>query len=147
MDNLVLTLQKQGEKTAIAKLIKQYAALVKGLHEHGVLYWDMNCGNVICHQEVSDGNWKFTLIDTNRVRFFDADTPLDLDTVIGDLILMNPKLGTVEQFIAEYLKQRGIYSEAEVNRIREVQRHRYERKRPVKRIVKTSLKKIQERLL
>lgn len=125
LDKLVVSMQEKDDKAAIDQLIKQYATLVKNLHEHGVLYWDMNCGNVMCHQETPDDGWKFTLIDTNRVRFFDADMPLDIDTVIGDLILMNPKMGTVEQFIGEYLRQRGLYSEAEVERIRAIQRKRY----------------------
>lgn len=141
LDDLVVRLQEKGDKDTIDQLIRQYATLVKDLHEHGVLYWDMNCGNVICQQDEADGDWQFTLIDTNRVRFFPPEQALDLETVIGDLILMNPKMGTVEQFIGEYLRQRGLYSEEEVHRIREVQRQRYERKRPIKKALKRFKKK------
>lgn len=136
LDSLVVQLQEKGEQEAINALIRQYAALVRGLHEHGILYWDMNCGNVICRQDEPDSDWKFTLIDTNRVRFFDDSTPLGLDTVIGDLILMNPKMGTVEQFQEEYLRQRGLYTPEEAQRIRDIQRRRYQKKRPVKTFLK-----------
>jgi tRNA A-37 threonylcarbamoyl transferase component Bud32 len=129
LDSLVMAMRERGEEAAIRELIGEYAALVKRLHEHGVLYWDMNCGNVICSRPDAGAPWHFTLIDTNRVRFFDEHTPLGLDTVVGDLILMNPRMGTVELFIAEYLKQRGLYTEEEARRIRQIQRERYEKKR------------------
>lgn len=136
LDDLVMTLRKNGNEQRWVQLIKEYAGFVKRLHEHGVLYWDLNCGNVLCQQDERSGKWQFTLIDTNRVRFYSSDSVLPLNVVIGDLILMNPRMGTVELFIAEYLKQRGIYSENEVKRIREVQRNRYERKRPLKSFLK-----------
>lgn len=136
LDDLVMILREQGNEQLTRQLISEYASLVKRLHEHGVLYWDLNCGNVLCRQDVQSGKWLFTLIDTNRARFYSPDTVLPLDAVIGDLILMNPRMGTVELFIAEYLKQRGMYSEDEAKRIREVQRKRYEQKRPLKLFMK-----------
>ncbi len=53
-----------------------------------------------------------------------------------DIILMNPRTGIVEDFIAEYLKQRGLYSEAEAQRIREIQRKRHEKTHPVRKFFK-----------
>ncbi|MBR1838438.1 MAG: hypothetical protein IJ786_02665 [Bacteroidaceae bacterium] len=137
LDNLVIQLQEQNHQDVIREIISQYAALVVRLHEHGVLYWDMNCGNVLCKQKKgsSDNQWHFSLIDTNRVRFYPENQQLDLDTAIGDLILMNPKMGTVELFQEEYLRQRGLYTPEEARRIRELQRQRYERKKyPLKKI-------------
>lgn len=125
LDDLVIKLRNEGKTETVKTLISQYATLVKRLHERGVLYWDMNCGNVLCRQEKPEGDWHFTLIDTNRIRFFAPDTPLPLDTVIGDLILMNPKMGTVEMFQTEYLRQRGLYTEDNARRVREEQERRY----------------------
>ena len=136
LDSLVVKLQQEGDKDTVDTLIQQYAALVRGLHEHGVLYWDMNCGNVLCSQKTPDAPWHFTLIDTNRAKFFDPNTPLDLNTVVGDLVLMNPKMGTVEQFQEAYLKQRGLYTPEEAQRIRDIQRRRQQKKRPLKNFMK-----------
>lgn len=136
LDSLVVSMQDKGDKAAVGLIIKQFATLVKNLHEHGVLYWDMNSGNVICRQEKPGGDWHFTLIDTNRARFYPSSQALDLDTVIGDLILMNPKMGTVEQFQEEYLRQRGLYTPEDAQRIRDIQRERYQKKRPLKTFMK-----------
>ncbi len=129
LDSLVIRLKEKNEQETINAIIKQYAAMVVRLHEHGVLYWDMNCGNVICRQNEVNGTWHFTLIDTNRVRLFPDGQSLDLETVIGDIILMNPRMGTVELFQEEYLRQRGLYTPEEAQRVREVQRQRYEVKK------------------
>ena len=136
LDSLVVELQEAGDKNTVSALIGQYASLVCSLHEHGVLYWDMNCGNVICRQDQQDGTWHFTLIDTNRAKFFDPNVPLDLDTVIGDLVLMNPKMGTVEMFQEAYLKKRGLYTPEVAEHVREVQRKRQQKKRPMKNFMK-----------
>lgn len=136
LDHLVIRLQEEGRKDIIDPLIHQFAAHLKSMHEHGILYRDMNCGNVLCRQETPGGPWQFCMIDTNRARFYDEHQVLDMETVLPDLILMNPKMGTVEQFIAEYLKLRGCYSDEEVQRIRNIQRCRHEKKRPVKHYLK-----------
>lgn len=136
LDHLVIRLQEEGRKDIIDPLIHQFAAHLKGMHEHGILYCDMNCGNVLCRQETPDGPWQFCMIDTNRARFYDERQVLDMETILPDLILMNPKMGTVEQFIGEYLKLRGCYSEEEVQRIRDIQRRRHEKKRPIKHYLK-----------
>ena len=125
LDNLVISMQEQESKKEIHTIIKQYASMVKELHDHGVLYMDMNCGNVLCERDAG-------LIDTNRVRFYEPGRILDLETAMPDLILMNPRMGTVECFIGEYLRLHGCYSEEEVRRIRHIQYQRHERQRPFK---------------
>lgn len=149
LDNLVIAMNERGEQTRAAAVVRQFAALVVRLHEHGVLYWDMNCGNVLCHEEGGPGSsqWHFTLIDTNRVRFYPEDQVFDLDTVIGDIILMNPKMGTVELFQEEYLRLRGLYTPEEARRVREVQRQRYEvKKHRLKKFFKKFRKQYYKRL-
>ena len=64
LDRLVMALREQGDTKMTRQIISEYAALVKRLHEHGVLYRDMNCGNVLCRQDKQDGKCHFTLIDT-----------------------------------------------------------------------------------
>lgn len=137
LDDLVLKLQEEGRKDEINGVIHQFAAFLKSVHEHGIFYNDMNCGNVICRQDEPDGEWKFCFVDTNRAIMMDPDTPLGLDTVMKDILLMNPKMGTVEQFQEEYLRQRGLYTPEYAAQVRQLQRDRYEnRKRPMKQFMK-----------
>lgn len=136
LDRLVIRLQEEGRKDAVNQLISQFAGHLKRMHEHGILYRDMNCGNVLCRQDSPDAPWQFCLIDTNRARLYDENQALDLETVVPDLILMNPKMGTVELFISEYLKQRNWYTPEKATEIRDVQRRRHEKKHPLKSFFK-----------
>ena len=137
LDHLLAGMKENGDKDGIDTVLKQYAAMVKRLHTHGVLYWDMNDGNVICSKKPDDTQWTFTLIDTDRIRMFPPDTELDLETVIGDLILMDSKLGLTEPFVTEYLKQRDMFSEENLQRVLMEKYNRYEKKkRPVKKFLK-----------
>ena len=129
LDDMVLRLQDAGRNDEVYGLIHQFAAHLKSLHEHGIFYNDMNCGNVICSQEESNGQWHFCFVDTNRVKMMTPYQPLDLKVVLKDILLMNPKLGTVELFQEEYLKQRGLYTPRLASEVREIQRTRYEKKK------------------
>ena len=137
MDRLVMSLQEKGQKETVDQVIRQFASLLKSIHEHGIYYNDMNCGNVVCRQDEPDGEWRFCFVDTNRAIMMDPDKPLGLDTVMKDILLMNPKMGTVEQFQEEYLRQRGLYTPEYAAQVRQLQRDRYEnRKRPMKQFMK-----------
>lgn len=129
LDDLVLTLQESGRKDEVKGLIHQFAGHLKSLHEHGIFFNDMNCGNVICRQDEPNGQWRFCFVDTNRAKMMAPDQPLDLKIVLKDILLMNPKIGTVELFQEEYLKQRGLYTPQLASEVREIQRTRYEKKK------------------
>lgn len=132
LDHLVIDLQEQGNKGAIQSIISQFALLLKRMHEQGILYNDMNCGNVLCKQNDQTGSWDFCLVDTNRAHLYNEHRPLPLNACIPDIILMNPKMGTVESFITEYLQKRGMYTIKEVRRIRQIQHKRHEKKHTMK---------------
>lgn len=136
LDDLVLRLQKEGRRDVLNGLICQFASHLKSLHEHGVFYNDMNCGNVICSQDEPNGCWHFCFVDTNRAKMLAPDQPLDLKVVLKDILLMNPKIGTVELFQEEYLKQRGLYTPQLASEISETQRSRYEKKHKLKTFLK-----------
>lgn len=136
LDSYVYKLQEQGRTDVVNTVIKEYARLVYRLHQQGVHYRDMNCGNALCRYDDETGECHFCLVDTNRTSFYEAGKLLPMDVCMSDLILMNPRMGTVEYFIGEYLKLRGIYSEEKVQEIREIQRKRHEKKRPVKKFLK-----------
>lgn len=149
LDALVLELQAQGRTDMVDHLIQQYAALVKGLHEHGILYWDMNCGNVMCSLDNNEDRWHFTLIDTNRVRFFEPDRVLDLDIVKGDLILVNDRLGVQPQFIEHYLRQRQMFTPERLQSLLDFKANHHKKKRALKCKMKhlnEKLKQLKEKL-
>lgn len=56
------------------KLMKAYAAFVASLHEKGILHRDLNPTNVL-YEEDHDGNYRFSLIDVNRMTFYDGAVP------------------------------------------------------------------------
>ena len=136
LDSYVYQLQEQNRTDVVSAVIKEYARLVYRLHQQGVHYRDMNCGNALCRYDDETGECHFCLVDTNRTCFYEEGKLLPMDVCMSDLILMNPRMGTVEYFIGEYLKLRGIYSEEKVKEIREIQRKRHEKKRPVKKFLK-----------
>jgi len=128
LTKLIRRLKDENQQVVISQIIHQYATLVKNLHERGVLYRDLNGGNVICRQDAPGGQWNFFLVDTDRARFYPADRHLDLKTVIKDLILMKPELGTNELFQEEYLRQRGLYTPEAAASLQQAQFARYDRK-------------------
>lgn len=139
LDSMVVRLMEQGEVAQAKAIMTLFAQNLYRMHQRGILYKDMNGGNVmVSHDEDCQGTegWHFCLIDTNRAHFFPETMQLSLEQCMPDLILMNPKMQLVEFFIGEYLHCRGIYSEAEVARIRAIQRKRHEKKHPVKNFFK-----------
>ena len=129
LTKLIRRLKDEGQQDVISQIIHQYATLVKNLHERGVLYRDLNGGNVICRQDEPGGQWQFFLVDTDRARFYPTDRHLDLKTATKDLILMKPELGTNELFQEEYLRQRGLYTPEAAASLRQAQFARYDRKK------------------
>ena len=118
LDDLVIRLQKEGgRQDTIEAIIRAFASFVCQVHRAGVVYMDMNCGNVICRQE--QGRWHFTLVDTNRAKFYEASVLPDLETCMPDLILMNPVLGLNDLFQASYLKERGICDSVHLKSLQE----------------------------
>lgn len=129
LTKLIRGLQASHQQEAVRQVVKQYATMVKNLHERGVLYQDLNGGNVICRQDETSGLWHFALVDTNRARLYDDGTTLELKSAKKDLILMNPELGTNKMFQEEYLRQRGLYTPETAAYLLKAQYGRYARKR------------------
>ena len=141
LDTIVMRAKREGNEAVAQEITRQFAAFVALVHERGIVYHDMNPGNVMCYRNESEQAWHFCLIDTNRTQFFSEDQPLSVEECIGDLILINPKLEMAELFISEYLRCRDMYSAEEAERIREVQRNRYEKR---KHCVKNFLKRYKQ---
>lgn len=48
-----------------------FARFVAELHEKGIDHRDFNQGNILCGYSPEEGQWRFELIDINRMRFLD----------------------------------------------------------------------------
>lgn len=55
-------------------LMKAYATFVALLHDKGILHRDLNPTNVL-YEQSDDGNYTFSLIDVNRMTFYDGPVP------------------------------------------------------------------------
>lgn len=138
LDSLVVRLmEKEGGDESTAKAImQQFAAHLWRMHQKGILYQDMNAGNVMVIRDDKAARWCFKLIDTNRAKFISENETVPMTDAVTDLILMNPRMQLVEYFIGSYLRCRGIYSPDEVDRIRGIQRKKHEKKHRVKTFMK-----------
>lgn len=57
-------------------LLKAYAKFVASLHDDGVLHRDLNPTNVLYERD-ENGKYSFTLIDVNRMTFYNGPVPKD----------------------------------------------------------------------
>lgn len=55
-------------------LLEAYATFVAALHEKGILHHDLNPTNVL-YKSDGKGGYRFTLIDVNRMTFYDGPVP------------------------------------------------------------------------
>lgn len=52
-------------------VLDAFARFVAELHEKGIDHRDFNQGNILCGYSPEKGQWRFELIDINRMRFLD----------------------------------------------------------------------------
>lgn len=57
--------------TASRPVLDAFARFVAELHEKGIDHRDFNQGNILCGYSPEEGQWRFELIDINRMRFLD----------------------------------------------------------------------------
>lgn len=57
--------------TASRPVLDAFARFVAELHEKGIDHRDFNQGNILCGYSPEKGQWRFELIDINRMRFLD----------------------------------------------------------------------------
>lgn len=101
-------------------LLQAYARFVALLHEHGILHRDLNPTNVL-YEQTPDGEYTFTLIDVNRMTFYDSAVPKA--ECMENLTLFWWLTPVYEAVLKVYASCRGWTSEDIAEAIRVKQRH------------------------
>lgn len=81
------------------QLATDLSALFVQMHLKGVQHGDMNLGNFLYHKK-DDGHYDFTIIDTNRSRFFDKE--LDKEQCLLNLCTVTFRRDLFNFLIREY---------------------------------------------
>lgn len=93
-------------------LLQAYAAFVALLHEHGILHRDLNPTNVLYERD-GCGHYIFTLIDVNRMTFYDG--PVPKDACMENLTLFWWLTPVYRAVLDAYAAQRG-WTQADIDR-------------------------------
>lgn len=122
-------------------LASALAALFVEMHRKGVMHGDMNLGNFLFHK-AEDGHYVFTIIDTNRSRFFGRE--LSRRECLRNLRMVTYRRDLFEYIIRTYAALRGWDEE---KTLREALRLlvSFERRKNNKRIWKERLKNLRFR--
>ncbi len=86
------------------QLATDVAAVIIRLHRSGVFHGDLNLGNLLYHQE-ADGHYSFSIIDTNRSRFYPKE--LDRKKCLYNLRRVTNRPDLFEYIIRQYARLRG----------------------------------------
>ncbi len=81
------------------------ARLLAALHQKGVLHGDFNSTNVL-YRKQADGHYAFSLIDNNRMRFFEGTPPLP--DCMENMTRFTGRMDLFEFVAREYVSARGL---------------------------------------
>ena len=87
-------------------LAEDFAQFVAKLHSKGIIHKDLNCSNVI-YRCLSEGNYEFSLIDNNRMKFYPEGKEPPLKTCIHNLTLFTGDLKVLHQVAVYYTVSRN----------------------------------------
>lgn len=110
------------------ELALAFAGYAAELHEKGVLHHDLNDTNVLY-----DADFRFSLIDLNRMCFYPLGTELPLEVCLDNLTRFTGRMDLFEFVVREYAKVRGLDIEETTQRALAIKRRHdrnwYRRKR------------------
>ncbi len=86
-------------------LATDYARFVARLHQKGIIDIDLNSGNVL-YQPQADEHYTFSLIDTNRMKFFQGYPPMK--ECMENLTRFTGRMEVFEYVAREYVIARGL---------------------------------------
>ena len=109
--------------------LKSFAQYTARLHNNGILHLDYSPGNVLISE--SDGNYNFSLVDINRMKFCDIDIEIGCENFCRLF-----EYDEVFTYIAKtYAKERGFDSQ-ECSELMLHYKHQFERKKERKEKIK-----------
>lgn len=119
-------------------LAAAFGRFVARLHGQGVLHHDLNDTNVL-YAPTPDGDYRFVLIDINRMKFYDPSQQIPAAECIENLTRFTGRMDLYEFVIREYAAARGLDIEPFTQRaIAQKQRHdlRWHRRKRFTRMFK-----------
>ena len=126
-----------GEKDFSRQLAEDLTDLVVRMHERGIVHSDLNLGNFLYRKDEKSGRYSFTVIDTNRSKFYDGAPPKTV--CMKNLSTLTHRRDLFEYMIAEYAKKRSWPVKetiGEATRYLERLEAKHERKRKIKKLFK-----------
>lgn len=128
-----LVLEKDFDK----QLAREIAGAVADMHVKGIVHGDLNLGNFLFHKKTGEAHYSFTVIDTNRSKFYDS-TP-DKDTCIKNLSTLTHRRDLFRFMVTAYADKRGWPAGETVDKATaylERLEARHERKQKIKKLFK-----------
>jgi len=86
-------------------MAKDFAAFAAELHEKGILHHDLNSTNVLYHPH--NGQYRFSVIDINRVKFFPKGSQLSKNNCFDNLTRFTGRMDLFEYVLKQYVEIRN----------------------------------------
>lgn len=84
-----------------------FGRFIAELHGKGILHHDLNRTNVL-YEKDADGKFHFSLIDINRMKFYDAGTMIPLEECMENMTRYTVRYDIFEFVARAYARERGI---------------------------------------
>lgn len=91
-------------------MAEDFGEFVATLHEKGIIHGDLNSTNVR-YITRDDGHFDFTLIDTNRMKFYPLGKSIPMNECLENLTRFTGRVDIVEIVALSYARHRGIDTE------------------------------------
>lgn len=125
--------------SASRPVLDAFARFVAELHEKGIDHRDFNQGNILCGYSPEEGQWRFELIDINRMRFLNRPlTPRQCMIILRRLSCPAPaflyildRYAEVRGWNIDDTLLRGIFFRLAFGRQRALKKRFLRRKKPV----------------
>ncbi len=92
-------------------MAEDFGIFVATLHERGIIHGDLNSTNVR-YITRPDGHFDFSLIDTNRMKFYPQGTSIPMSECLENLTRFTGRVEIVEYVARSYARHRGLEEEA-----------------------------------
>lgn len=89
------------------ELLDALARYTAKMHHDGIYFYDYNLGNILYHRDAADGQYRFTLIDCNRIKFYDK--PISPHKCVKVLYCLNFSPEQHIYFMCRYAKYRDVH--------------------------------------